>query len=107
LVVSFENKELRMVCENEDMAKEKFGLSISKKLQDRLADLFAATCVNDLLVGNPMELKGDVLAKYCVDLPDDYKLVFTTNHIKTPTSETGSIEWASVNRIKIISIQKN
>lgn len=104
MVVAFDNREIRMVCENEDIAKENLG---STKLQDRLADIFAATTVRDLLVGNPKETEFESLPAYKVDIEEGLTLFFSPNHVKAPCLEDGQVDWDKVNRVKIIAIQKN
>lgn len=104
LVVAFENKDLRIVCENEDLAKESLGTT---KLQDRLADMFAASTVRDLLVGNPMETEFKSLSAYKIDIEDGFSMFFSPNHVKTPCLNDGRVDWDKVNRIKIIAILKN
>ena len=104
LVVAFDNKELRMVCENEDIAKENLG---STKLKDRLADIFAATTVRDLLVGNPTETEHESLPAFKLEIEDGLVLFFSPNHVKVPCLHDGQVDWDKVNRVKIIAIQKN
>jgi hypothetical protein len=42
-----------------------------------------------------------------VDLCDGYRIVFDANHPNIPLTETGSIDWAKVSRIKILRIDNN
>lgn len=102
MVVAFENIEIRMLCENESIALEKFG---STKLHDRLADLFAANTVRDLLLGNPEETEFMSLNAFKIDIEEGQSLYFVSNHVKTPYLKDGNINWDEVKRIKIIAIQ--
>ena len=104
LVVAFDNKDIRTVCENEDIATENLG---STKLQDRLADIFAATTVRDLLVGSPKETEYESLPAFKIDIEDGIVMFFSPNHVKTPCLQDGQVDWDKVNRVKIIAIQKN
>lgn len=93
-----------MICENEYIAIEDLG---SNKLQDRLADLVAATSVRELIVGNPSESEYESLPAYKVDIDAKHVLYFTPNHLKTPCLQDGQVDWDKVSRIKILAIQKN
>lgn len=93
-----------MVCENEDIAKKNLG---STKLQDRLSDIFAATTVHDLLVGDPQETEYKTLPAFKVDIEDCITLFFIPNHVKIPCLQSGQVDWDKINRVKIIAIQKN
>jgi hypothetical protein len=102
---SFENKDLRKLCEDEQAAIEKYGMEISMKLQGRIADITAATTVNDLLAGNPALLDKES-NNYKVDLSINHLLVFCSANTKVPQQSDGSINWEKVTRIKILEIQK-
>jgi proteic killer suppression protein len=101
---SFENRDLRKECEDEQVAIEKYGTEISMKLQGRIADIIAATTVSDLLAGNPSMLnKGS--NNYKVDLSSNCLLVFCSANTKVPQDSNGSVDWERVTRIKILEIQ--
>jgi len=103
LVISFADKSLRQLCENETIAKRKLGIKVAEKLKRRLADLRAASYVEDLVVGEPRELEGMMTVNLC----DDYRIIFCANHHSTPRLDTGAINWSMVNRIKILRIEGN
>ena len=104
--VAFNSKDLRTICENQELANDKFGLSIGAKLRDRLADLMAGTNIHDVVVGNPephqLNGHGD---GYKIDLIDNYRIFITSGHVKTPLKENGEIDWNKVTRVKIVSIE--
>ncbi len=101
MIISFENKELRSICENESKAQTKLGLNVAMKLKNRLSDLLAASSVNDLLTGYPTKIDDDL---YKVNLAENYFLLFSSNHTKNPLLESGEINWDEVSRIKILDI---
>ena len=104
MVVAFENKNLRMVCENENIAKENYG---STKLQDRLADIFAANTVRDLPAGNPEETEYETLPAFKIEIEAGLLLIISPNHVTVPCLQDGHVAWDKVNRVKIIAIQEN
>ena len=106
LLVAFESKELRMVCENQELADEKFGAIVSGNLQDRLGDLMAATCIHDILLGNPRQTLIGTVMGYKIELSNAYVLSIIPGHLKPPLNEEGKTDWNKVTRVKIISIEQ-
>lgn len=103
--MAFENKLIRTTCENEESAKEQYGVEVAAKLKARLADLRAAKNVSELIVGNPQEVKSNPYPTYKMDLCDGFKIKFCANHVKVPTMESGDIHWSKVNRILILDVE--
>ena len=66
--VRFKDKKLRELCEKQAVAEKKLGAASARKLKVRLVALEAATCVTDLVAGNPHPLKGDRLGQFALDL---------------------------------------
>jgi len=104
LDLSFENKEIRKICEDEDIATLRYGSAVAKELQKRLADIDAAKSVNDLIVGQPGEVFKKVYSNYKIDLCDGYRLIFCANPVYIPLLED-KINWPLVRRIKILQIE--
>jgi plasmid maintenance system killer protein len=107
LQLAFETKPLRTICESERHAKHEFGDAVAEILKHRLADMCAATSVNDLVAGQPRALAGAAPQQMVVDLNDSYRIVFTANHTKNPVTETGNLDWKRVSRIKILRIERD
>jgi proteic killer suppression protein len=80
---------------------------MAENLRRRLADLRAATCVTDLLAGHPREVKGGRHGQFALELSERSQIVFCANHNAVPLLESGSVDWASVTRIKILRIETN
>jgi len=104
LELAFENKLIRTTCENEESAKEQYGVEVSAKLKARLADLRAVMFVSELVAGNPQEIRCNPHPIYKLDLCDGYKITFCANHVKVPSAANGEIMWSKVNRIRILNI---
>lgn len=105
--IAFTNKSIRRLCENEAQGKIELGVKRAKALRRRLADLRAATCVRDLVVGNPREITTSGRQKIVVDLCNDTRLVFCPNHKTTPKLKVGGVDWSRVGRIKILKIERD
>jgi len=100
LVVAWEDKEIRSICLDTDIAHAKLGAAIAVSLQTRLSELIAADNINDLPLGDPAEIDDSC---YKIDLIDGYRLIFCNNHPKPPLRD-GKINWVEVTRIKILKI---
>lgn len=108
LDLAFDSKLLRTICENEEEAVHELGQPVGEVLKHRLADLRAAVSVNDLLVGRPRILDGDIQNLHMIiDLCDGYQVIFSANHPNNPTGENGKTDWQKVSRIKILRIERN
>lgn len=105
--LAFEAKALRSICESEAEAKRALGCRVAETLKHRLADLRAATSVEDLVAGQPRNLGGDDLHHMAVDLSDVCRMVFCANHARNPTTDAGDIDWSRVSRVKILRIEED
>lgn len=101
--IAFDNRKLREVCENAEVANVEFGTAVVKMLQSRLADIMAVSNVLELITGNPKQME-ELEGGYQVDLYDGYRLCFCANHAKVPTLDD-KINWAEVSRVKLLKIE--
>ena len=105
LELAFSTQELRSLCEAEAAAARHLGADGGAALKKRLADFRAASSVAELLelVGcHAKSVRGkDRLA---IGLGGDNVIVFCPNHVQTPRSASGSVDWTKVSRIKILRI---
>ena len=104
LELAFGTRELRSICENESTAEVTFGSAVAPMIKRRLADVNAATSVDDLIAGNPRYLNIKGRSCLVVNLCDDVCIVFEANHPVNPRTESGAIDWSTVNRIKVTAI---
>jgi hypothetical protein len=105
LELAFHSKALRTICEMEFQADLEFGAAVARVLRHRLADLRAARSAMDLVAGRPRALDepdGDCMV---VDLCDGRRIVFAANHTNNPMTEANHVDWARVNRVKILRIE--
>ena len=106
--LAFATKSLRTICESQANAKRELGPHVAEALKHRLADLHAATSPKDLLVGRPRELDGSGPKRpMAIDLIDGHRIVFSANHPKPPTTESGDLDWSKVSRVKLLRIEKD
>ena len=103
LELAFATKSLRQLCENEAKANQELGEEKAEKLKRRLADLRAATYVNDLVAGRPREFNQH----FVIYISDKVSIIFSANHNTNPQLKCGKIDWSKVTRIKIFKIGYN
>lgn len=101
--LAFDSKALRTVCESETVAKRKLGTKVAETLKHRLGDLRAATSINDVIVGQPRLLDA-ANEQMVLDLGEGYRMIFCPNHPKKPVSETGTLDWTKVSRVRILRV---
>lgn len=99
--IGFANKKLRKLCEKSAVAQKELGTDCARKLKTRMDDLEAASCVADLVAGNPHPLRGDRAGQFSVDLAGGWRLVFAPDNEPCPHREDGSIDWSAVTIICI------
>jgi toxin HigB-1 len=102
--ITFGDRKLQNLCEQEKVAQRKLGANCAKKLKARLADLAAVSCVTELFAGRPHPLKGDRAGEFAVDLEGGTRLVFKPDNDPIPLTEDGSIDWSKVTAICIVFI---
>lgn len=103
--LSFQTRALRDTCESTDKLRRQYGDRAGESVKARLADLRAASTINDVVIGTPREVSHDGRPAMTLDLEDGYTMVFCPNHLKTPVSADASVDWSSVSRIKILAIE--
>ena len=104
--ISFENKNLRQLCESQNKAKTQLGKALAIRLKTFLADLDVIENVNELISGRiySVKLENNILI---IEPSNDLKITFSANHINLPLSADDKVDWSRVTRIKIIEIQQN
>lgn len=104
MILAFETKRLRALCEDPDKAGAQLGAEVALQLRGRLADLRAATSLSDLLVGNPRLLgtAGEILV---INLGPQAVMTWTPNHVRARLRPDDMVDWAHVSRIRLLRIE--
>jgi hypothetical protein len=105
--LAFETKEVREICEVQLTAEAQLGIPTARSLRARLADLRAAHFATEILAGSPHVLTDVPPGLVHLLLDDGYLLAYCANHVVNPTKDTGELDWASVGRVKILSVHRN
>lgn len=104
LELSFENKQLRALCERENRAKAVLGDEVAKRLRARIADIDAASTYVDLVIGSPRIVEYKDRECLVISLTNDLHLIMIPNHRNNPVDTDGKLDWGRVRRLKLIEI---
>lgn len=100
MIVSFENKEIRQLCENEVSSKRQLGEEFASILQARLSDLEAAVNIYDLIVGNPQEVFYNDERCYTISVSENLKILLSNNDLRNKVD----FDWKDIKRVKILKL---
>jgi hypothetical protein len=101
--LAFETQELRRVCESDADACKCLPRGTAAQLQDRLADMRAATSVSDLVAGSPA-LDASPPGEIRFTLEGGYELVCGGNHPRPPVTDEGRVDFSRIRRVKVVRI---
>jgi proteic killer suppression protein len=107
MVIYFKTKKLQKICNNRTESIKKFGPKMARKLQQRLMELKAASCLDDISRVPPPrchQLSGNRIGQLSVDLEHPYRLLFIPANNPIPVTQDGGLEWAKVTEIEIVEI---
>jgi plasmid maintenance system killer protein len=106
MVISFRNNKLQKLAEQEKERAKKLGPVCAKKFQQRISELMAAGCLEDLRNHQPArihELGGNFQGSLSADLKHPLRLIFEPKG-DPPRKADGGLDWAAVTEIEITDI---
>jgi len=107
MVIYFRTKRLQKICSNKNEAIKKLGSKMALKLQQRLMELKAASCLADISRVPPIRchpLSGNRDGQLSVDLEHPYRLLFIPANDPISVTQDGGLDWAKVTEIEIVEI---
>ena len=107
MVIYFKTKKLQKICSNTNESINKLGTMMARKLQQRLMELQAASCLADISRVPPPRchhLSGNRDGQLSVDLEHPYRLLFIPANNPIPVTQDGGLDWAKVTEIEIVEI---
>jgi len=107
MVIYFRTKRLQKICSNTNEAIKKLGPIMARKLQQRLMELKAASCLADISRVPPARcqpLSGNRDGQLSVDLEHPYRLLFIPANDPIPVTQDGGLDWTKVTEIEIVDI---
>lgn len=105
--ITFKSKKLEKTCNNYERSQKAHGQIRAKRLRQRLDDLRAATCLDDLrnLPGNCHELRDNLAGTLSLDLDHPYRLLFVPAHDPIPRKADGGLDWKQITNVEIIGVE--
>lgn len=105
MVIAFETRRLREICEIDTEARNRLKSTVAESLQRRLADIDAAATAGDLIAGQPHLAPNR--RSMIIHLASGYRLVIAPNNLRGLKHQSAEVEWQQVNRIKILRIESD
>lgn len=105
LQISFQDEELRQLCESSADTEHGLGVSGARNLQARLADIISAENMRELIVGKARTPAGYDEDYFIVDIGESRVVLLKSIHAKRPISDLGGIDLSRVTRVKIVGIK--
>ena len=104
--ISFHNKKLRKLAENERMCYKELGKRRGSLFLQRIDDLYNANSLEDVryLPGSYHELSADRKGQWACDLDQPYRLIFQPTEHPIPTDADGKYIWVEIIGIEIMGI---
>lgn len=104
--ITFADRKLRKLSNNDAMLFKKYGSVRAEKLRLRLKDLMFADSLEDTrhLPGNYHELKNNRKGQWACDLDQPYRLVFKPHEHPIPIDNAGQYIWKEITGVEILGI---
>lgn len=104
--ISFAKRRLQKTCEEHRALQKEHGVACAKRVAARLADLEAASSLEDFrhLPGGCHELDGERDGQLALKLPDGKRLILRPSANPRPTKADGGLDWSAVEAIEVVEI---
>lgn len=99
--LAFSSMALRLLCESRTKARSAFGPEAADVLMGFVQDLEAAETIEDLPGPSPVQADNGSLS---FSLDAGLVVTITCNQRRVPRTPGGTIEWASVHRVKVVEV---
>lgn len=105
--IVFKSHALERDCSQGSRMVRRWGSELAQKLQQRLLELMAASDLTEIGRFPPArchELSGTRRGQLSVDLGKRMRLVFEPAHDPVPRKPDGGLDWARVQRIRVLEV---
>ena len=105
--ISYSDKKLREICNDERSLKKKFGNQIAEKIILRLDEFSSVENLSEIPISPPPrrhKLVGERKGQFAVDLKHPYRLVFVPADDPLPLKPDGGLDLTKITKIKIIEV---
>ena len=105
MVISFETRPLRTLCNDSAEALKAYGEAASAALRRVLADLRAANTMFD--VAAILDLPTGPGSEFSTPLGATHRLILRCSNRKPPVLPSGEIDWNAVDRVRVLDVIAN
>lgn len=104
--ITFADKKFEKLANDDKKLVKEYGKQEAGKIIIRLAQLRAATTLEDVrnLPGRYHELKNNRKGQWGCDLVHPYRLVFTPHENPIPVNEHGQYIWLEITGVEIVEV---
>lgn len=106
MYISFKNKKLLKIANDDKLMHKEFGSKRTQKFQLRLQQIMAADSLEDLrnAPGKYHELTGDRKGQWACSLDEPYRLIIEPHEDPIPSDNNGKYIWIEIKGVEIIEI---
>jgi proteic killer suppression protein len=104
--ITFANRKFEKLANDDKGLIKEYGKKQAEKIITRLAQLRAATTLEDVrnLPGRFHELRENRKGQWGCDLDQPYRLVFAPQENPIPVNENGQYIWLEITGVEIIEV---
>lgn len=105
--IYFRTKKMGRICSSSSEMQKEYGAEMTRKLQQRLMELRAASTLSEMSPHPPARvhpLKGSRAGQFSVDLIHPFRLVFVPADDPVPLKPDGGVDLAGITAIIVLEI---
>lgn len=105
LEISYQDKKLRNICENESVARRHLSPAVTRSLRARLDDIYSAEDLFEIPL-LPEFISKVPPGSFAIKLAENYQMIFCAVDQNMPLDPHGNVNWHMIRRIKLVEISK-
>jgi proteic killer suppression protein len=105
--ISFANKKLAKLLNDEKETLKKYGADNGKRILMRLSQMAAAANLQDLAALPQVrfhQLVGNRYEQLSLDVKHPYRLIITPHHEEIPRKHDGGLDWQQITSVLVLEI---
>jgi len=105
--VCFATRSMQKACSSDKEMHRRWGAALTRKVQQRLAELVAADTLDDIARLPPArchELKGHRAGQLSVDLVHPHRLIFEPGNEPVSRKDDGGLDWTQVRKVVVLEV---
>jgi hypothetical protein len=101
LQLFFADPEIQNLCEHRAAAEKVLGAKVARQLRARLADLYAANSITEIVAGLPMPTGRGT---FVIFLEPPHKIVLEPTMKPIPKTTEGKTDWGAIESFSITAV---